>query len=134
MTAPRRVAAAVIQRADGRILLLRRSPTHTSNPGKWCFVTGYIGPDETPLQAVVREVHEELGLAVTPTRAGAVVVVHTDWGATLHVYPFLCPVGDLDAVTLEWEHTAYAWITPGALYEYDFVQQLDDDLRAVGLL
>jgi 8-oxo-dGTP diphosphatase len=134
MTGPRRIAAAVLQRPDGRILLLRRSPTHTSNAGKWCFVTGYVEPDEEPAQAVVREVREEVGLEITPARAGNIVVVHTDWGGTLHVYPFLCPVGPIEDVRLEREHTACAWILPEELYDYDFVQQLDDDLKALGLL
>lgn len=134
MTAPRRIAAAIIQRPDGRVLLLKRAPTHTTNPGKWCFVTGYIEEDEEPIQAAVREVREELDLAITPTRAGNIVVVHTDWGATLHVYPFLCPVDDMEEVSIEQEHTAYVWILPGELRDYDYVQQIDDDLRAVGLL
>jgi 8-oxo-dGTP diphosphatase len=134
MTEPRRIAAAILQRSDGRILLLHRSPTHNTNPGKWCFVTGYVESNETPADAAVREAREEVGLAVTPTRAGEIVVVHTDWGATLHVSPFLCPVGDVEDVTLQWEHTAYVWILPEELYEYDFVQQLDDDLRSLGLL
>jgi 8-oxo-dGTP pyrophosphatase MutT (NUDIX family) len=134
MTDPRRIATAIIQRPDGRILLLRRSPTHTTNAGKWCFVTGYVEPDEEPIQTVVREAREEIGLDITPTRAGDIVVVHADWGPTLHVYPFLCPVGEMEEVTIEQEHTAYVWIMPEELYDYDFVQQLDDDLKSLGLL
>jgi 8-oxo-dGTP pyrophosphatase MutT (NUDIX family) len=129
---PKRIAAAVLQRPDGRVLLLKRAPTHTTNPDKWCFVTGYVNPGEDPRDAAIRELREELGLDVQPARAGEIVVVHTAW-ATLHVYPFLFPV-DVETVDLDWEHTAYAWILPEELYGYDFVQQLDDDLIALGLL
>lgn len=134
MTEPRRIAAAVIQRPDGKILLLHRSPTHNTNPGKWCFVTGYVEPNETPAEAAVREAHEEVGLEVKPTREGDIVVVHAEWGDTLHVYPFLCPIDGQEEVTLQWEHIGYVWILPEELYDYDFVSQLDDDLRKLGLL
>jgi 8-oxo-dGTP diphosphatase len=129
----RHVAAAVLQRPDGRVLLLKRSPTHQTNPGKWCFVTGYVRPDETPDQAAIREVREELGLEVRPSREGHVVVVHTDWGDTLHIHPYLCAV-DVERVSLEREHVDYAWIEPREVYDYDHVQQLDEDLEALGLL
>jgi 8-oxo-dGTP pyrophosphatase MutT (NUDIX family) len=61
------------------------------------------------------------------------VVVYTDWGAVLNVHPFLFPVEDIE-VRLEREHTDYRWIEPSELYEYDFVQQLDEDLINLGLL
>ena len=129
---PKRIAAAVLQRPDGAVLLLKRAPTHTTNPGKWCFVTGYVNQGEDPRDAAIRELHEELGLEAEPIRAGEIVVVHTSW-ATLHVYPFLFRV-DVETVEIDWEHTAYDWIKPEELYDYDFVQQLDDDLIALGLL
>jgi 8-oxo-dGTP diphosphatase len=128
-----KIAAVVLQRPDGRVLLLKRAPTHTTNPGKWCFVTGYVEPGEEPREAAIRELSEELGIQREPVRAGEVVVVHTERGVTLHVYPFLFPVGDI-TVTLDWEHTDYAWIQPEELSQYDYVQQLDDDLISLGLL
>lgn len=128
-----RIAAAIVQRPDGKVLLLKRAITHTSNPGKWCFVTGYVEDDEDPREAAMRELEEELGVMATPVRAGRMVVVHTDWGGTLHVYPFLFQVDRL-VVQLEREHTDYRWIEPHEIYDYDFVQQLDEDLMALGLL
>lgn len=129
----RRIAAAILQRSDGKVLLLKRALTHTSNPGKWCFVTGYVEDDETPQEAAIRELEEELGLKAIPVRAGHIVVVHTDWGGTLHVYPFLFHVDNVE-VHLEREHVDYRWIEPHEIYGYDFVQQLDEDLKALGLL
>lgn len=128
-----RIAAAILQRPDGKILLLKRSMRHTTNPGKWCFATGYVESSEEPRQTAIREVYEELGVHATPTRAGEIVVVQTSWGKTLHVYPFLFPVEDIE-INLDWEHTDHAWIEPQELYQYDFVQQLDEDLIALGLL
>lgn len=122
-----------MQRPDGRVLLLRRAATRRTDPGKWCFVTGYIDEGETPREAAMRELHEELGLAAAPAQEGEVVVVETAEGETLRVYPYLFRVGEV-TVTLDAEHDDYAWIEPGEVTRYDIVQQLDDDLRAVGLL
>jgi (d)CTP diphosphatase len=128
----REIAAAVVQREDGKILLLKRAPTHTTNPGKWCFVTGYLGPHEGPQAAAIRELKEELGLDARPSRSGALVTVDT-YSATLHIHPFLFKVQDFP-VTLDREHTDSVWIQPQELPAYDIVQQLDEDLVALGLL
>lgn len=127
------IAAAIVRRPDGRVLLLKRAASRTTNPNKWCFVTGYIEENESPREAAQRELHEELGIDASPVRPGDVVVVNTAEGDTLRIYPYLFEV-DVPEVKLEREHVAYAWIEPEQVTEYDIVQQLDDDLRAVGLL
>jgi len=62
------VAAAVIERraADGAMefLLGQRAPG-TFYPGFWEFPGGKVEPGETPHDALVRELHEELGIEVT---------------------------------------------------------------------
>jgi 8-oxo-dGTP pyrophosphatase MutT (NUDIX family) len=128
----RDIAAAVLQREDGKILLLKRAPTHTTNPGKWCFVTGFVEPDERPQAAAIRELKEELGIDARPSLSGKIVKVNTSWG-TLHVYPYLFMMQDFP-VKLDWEHTDSVWIQPQELRDYDCVQQLDEDLIALGLL
>ena len=134
-THPVDIAAAVVQRPDGSVLLLKRSESHSTNAGKWCFVTGYVESDEEPAQAARRELQEEVGLEVgAPTRSGDIVVVHTDWGKTLHVHPYLFPVDQDSRVSMDWEHTTYRWIMPVDLEQYDTVQQLDEDLISLGLL
>ncbi len=57
------VAAAVITRPDGSFLLGRRAPG-TFYPGYWEFPGGKVEPGETPRDALIRELHEELGLKV----------------------------------------------------------------------
>ena len=62
------VAAAVIERraADGAIefLLGQRAPG-TFYPGYWEFPGGKVEPGETPHDALLRELHEELGIGVS---------------------------------------------------------------------
>ena len=58
------VVAAVLQQPDGRFLLAQR-PQGKVYAGYWEFPGGKVEPGEMPLQALVRELHEELGIEVT---------------------------------------------------------------------
>ncbi|HTH95634.1 MAG TPA: Nudix family hydrolase [Rhodocyclaceae bacterium] len=57
------VAAAVIERPDGTFLLGRRPPNGIYS-GWWEFPGGKVEAGETPYQAMVRELNEELGIHV----------------------------------------------------------------------
>jgi 8-oxo-dGTP diphosphatase len=57
------VAAAVIQRPDGRFLLAQR-PQGKVYAGYWEFPGGKIESGEPPDRALARELHEELGIDV----------------------------------------------------------------------
>jgi 8-oxo-dGTP diphosphatase len=52
---------------DGRMLVIRRSRTVVA-PLVYCFPGGGIEPGESEEQALVREFHEEVGIAVRPVR------------------------------------------------------------------
>lgn len=60
------VVAAALVDADGRVLVQQRPPG-TSMAGLWEFPGGKIEPGETPEAALVRELHEELGIVVDHT-------------------------------------------------------------------
>jgi 8-oxo-dGTP diphosphatase len=57
------VAAAVMQRLDGEFLLAER-PAGKPYAGWWEFPGGKIEAGESPYHALVRELHEELGIEV----------------------------------------------------------------------
>ena len=57
------VAAAVIERPDGRFLLAQRPPGKVY-AGYWEFPGGKIEPGEPAERALARELHEELGIDV----------------------------------------------------------------------
>ncbi|QJQ22144.1 NUDIX domain-containing protein [Pseudomonas sp. SK] len=59
-----RIAAALLIDAQGRTLLVRKRGTQAfMQPG------GKIDAGESPVEALVRELHEELGLRVDPAQA-----------------------------------------------------------------
>ena len=55
------VAAAALIDIDGRVLLAQR-PEGKAMAGLWEFPGGKVDEDETPEAALVRELHEELGI------------------------------------------------------------------------
>ncbi len=61
------VAAGVLQRADGDVLLAQR-PEGKIAAGYWEFPGGKIEPGESARAALARELHEELGITVRAAR------------------------------------------------------------------
>ncbi len=59
------VSAAVMLRADGREFLLAQRPEGKVYAGYWEFPGGKVEPGENYRQALIRELHEELGITVT---------------------------------------------------------------------
>lgn len=62
---PLLVVAVALLRADGRVLMQRRS-LESMHGGLWEFPGGKVDPGESPEVAAVRELDEELGLALDP--------------------------------------------------------------------
>ncbi len=58
------VAAGILRDADGRILITERLCDGPFD-GLWEFPGGKIGDDETALEALARELAEELGIEIT---------------------------------------------------------------------
>lgn len=71
--------AAVIRDQAGRVLLIRRGDGRG-----WSLPGGFVEPGERIADAVVREVREETGLEVEPTR---LVGVYSDPAFTCITYP-----------------------------------------------
>ena len=58
------VVAVALVDVDGRVLIAQR-PEGKTMAGLWEFPGGKIDPGETPEQALIRELQEELGIDVT---------------------------------------------------------------------
>ena len=78
---------AVIRDGAGRLLLILRG--HEPGKGLWSIPGGRIEPGETDEQAVVREVREETGLAVTCGRLLGAVELPGPGGTVIDVRDYL---------------------------------------------
>lgn len=99
---------AVILRGEA-VLAIQRGPRGPYS-GYWSVPSGGIEPGETQAEAVVREVAEEVGLAVTP---GAKVweCLTDDGGARLHWWT-AWPAAAPDQLALDpLEVSAARWVT-----------------------
>ena len=98
------VVAAIIKQGD-KILATQRG--YGDFAGGWEFPGGKIEQGETPEQAIVREIHEELEARIAVD--SLVTVVDHDYSAFhLHMHCFLCHVVD-GRLELH-EHTAARWL------------------------
>lgn len=64
ISTPLAVVAAALIRPDGKVLMQRR-PLDKEHGGLWEFPGGKVEPPESPESALVREIAEELGTAIT---------------------------------------------------------------------
>ena len=58
------VVVGVIRNHDGKLLIQQR-PSGKPCAGQWEFPGGKLEADETPADALIRELQEELGIAIT---------------------------------------------------------------------
>ena len=103
------VAAAVIVAPEGRVLLAQRPPGK-AYAGYWEFPGGKIEPGESPRQALVRELREELGIAVH--RAAPWIVQRYRYPHA-HVELHFFRVLEWDGDPVGHDGQAFAWQIPG---------------------
>ena len=101
------VACALIHAPDGRILAAQR-PHGKSLGGKWEFPGGKIESGETPAEALVRELQEELGVH-TQVEFPLGIVLHDYTEFSIELHPFVVKI--LSGTMVAQEHAELRWIT-----------------------
>jgi len=99
------VAVAILQREDGSVLWCQR-PEGKPYAGFWEFPGGKVESGETPWQALVREIHEELGIEVL--EGGRWFLIEHDYPhalVRLHLYKVWAFSGEPQAC----EGQAFCW-------------------------
>ncbi|MEQ9641489.1 MAG: CoA pyrophosphatase [Alphaproteobacteria bacterium] len=102
--------------AEAGFLLTKRAPRLSGHPGQWAIPGGRVDPGESPLQGALRELREEVGLALDdsdllgrlddyPTRSGYLISPFVFWGG---------PAPDL---VLNPAEVAFVWRVPLAELE-----------------
>lgn len=104
-----KVAAAVLLRPDGQVLLAQR-PVGKAYSGYWEFPGGKLEPGETSHAALVRELAEELGIVV---RQAAPWFIQEFVYPHAHVELHFFRVYEWSGELVGHDGQAFAWQTPG---------------------
>lgn len=123
------VSAAALVNADGLVLVQRR-PDGGAHAGLWEFPGGKIDNGESPEEALVRELREELGIDVETADIAPVGFVSQAWGARqLLLLLFVCRKwhGHPEAL----HATALRWLRPA---EFHALAMPPADLPLIGIL
>ncbi len=117
------VPCAIIEK-DGMIFAAQRN-AHTSLPLKWEFPGGKIDAGETEIEALEREIMEELSVEISigerlePT-------FKEDIDRIICLIPFICEL--LSGPILLTEHAQYKWLKMDEMHSVDWAEA---DLRVI---
>lgn len=109
-----------LRRADGKVLLTRRAVHKKTWPGVWTnSACGHLLPGETPIEAALRRVAQEIGATPTNLRVVLPDFRYRAVDASGIVEHELCPVmvGDIDPDELN--------LNPDEVAEHDWVEWSD---------
>jgi len=110
------VAAVALIDAEGRVLLAQR-PEGKSLAGLWEFPGGKVEAGETPEAALIRELHEELGIE-TWTSCLAPLTFASHSYESFHLLMPLYACRRWQGMVQQREHQALAWVRARDLAAY----------------
>jgi 8-oxo-dGTP diphosphatase len=110
------VAAVALIDRDGRVLLAQR-PEGKSMAGLWEFPGGKVEPGETPEAALIRELHEELGIDTWASCLAPLTFASHSY-AEFHLLMPLFACRKWQGIPDSKEGQALTWVRPERLYDY----------------
>ena len=110
------VVAVALVDADGRVLLAQR-PEGKSMAGLWEFPGGKVHEGETPEAALIRELHEELGIDVKESCLAPLTFASHTY-ETFHLLMPLYVCRRFEGIPVGREGQAIKWVKPQALRDY----------------
>lgn len=109
-----RVVCAVVEK-EVRVLICRRRPTKSLG-GYWEFPGGKVNSNESDVQALKRELSEELNMQV---EVGALIGsnVHTYGTFEIELVAYSCSLMCWDGTLID--HDAFMWVLPSEIDKYN---------------
>ncbi|UJF32651.1 (deoxy)nucleoside triphosphate pyrophosphohydrolase [Paenibacillus hexagrammi] len=122
-----RVAAAIIEDGQGKLLIARRGP-EKSQGGLWEFPGGKLEEGESPEACLVRELREEMNIDIEPYEFFG---VNDHWYGEIHIqliaYRARLVSGEITLV----DHDECRWVRKEELNEFQFAPA---DVKFVDML
>ncbi|HEV8335186.1 MAG TPA: (deoxy)nucleoside triphosphate pyrophosphohydrolase [Candidatus Polarisedimenticolia bacterium] len=115
-----RVAAAILWRSREILICQRRQGGGFAL--KWEFPGGKVKEGETVASALVRELEEELGIAVPAGRLAAVETIRHRYPGGPEVEIHFFAVSEFSGEPLNRAFEKIAWVAPADLPGYDFLE------------
>jgi 8-oxo-dGTP diphosphatase len=122
------VAVKGIIRKDGKILIVKRSICDAHRPCAWETVGGGIDENESPYEALEREIMEEAGIEVIIQEPFNVFHFKKDDGEYRIGITFICDWVSGEIVLSE-EHSEHKWIHPTEFAQFESVPSLHDEIK-----
>jgi 8-oxo-dGTP diphosphatase len=113
------VSAHVVIIRDGKVLILRRSPTDEWMPGHYGLPGGKLNSGEETKQAVCRECMEEANIKISPEDLIFLPKVSKE-----KQHAFFCTSKSFGEPKLDFEHDDFVWVKPSELSNYKVVPDL----------
>lgn len=110
------VVAAALVDEDGAVLIAQR-PEGKALAGLWEFPGGKLEPHETPEQAIIRELEEELGIVVKEACLAPFVFASHSY-ETFHLLMPLYLIRRWQGEIVAREHQALKWVKPKHMKDY----------------
>ena len=105
--------SALIFNESGQILIVQRSSEDDFLPGDWELPGGEVGFGELPIGALLREIREECGIAISvglPLFVSAYFTDQTNNEQCFEVF-YLCSMKEPNQkIKLSGEHAAHRWV------------------------
>ena len=110
------VAACALIDADGRVLIAQR-PEGKPMAGLWEFPGGKIEPGERPEDAIIREMHEELGVTIKEACLAPFTFASHSY-PDFHLLMPLYVCRRWEGTPTAREHPEIAWVRPKDMTKY----------------
>ena len=110
------VSAVALIDPEGRVLLAQR-PAGKALAGLWEFPGGKVEPSETPEAALIRELHEELGIDTWKSCLAPLTFASHSY-KDFHLLMPLFACRRWDGILQGREGQALAWVRPDRLRDY----------------
>ena len=110
------VSAVLLIDPDGRVLLAQR-PEGKSMAGLWEFPGGKVEPGETPEAALIRELHEELGIETWQSCLAPMAFASHSY-PDFHLLMPLFACRKWNGIVQPREGQGLAWVRPEKLADY----------------